>query len=648
MDSNTEPAKTVITGINFNTTNICLYCLHDTEGRIPCPNPNCRCKTPFNYENPKKYMQAGALKPGTILNKAASKILIGRCLGSGGFGITYLGLDALKKRIVVKEFMPRSVAGRASDALKITAHQGHDETYKYGLQKFVEEARMLAYGSFPEHPNIVTILTLFEENNTAYFTMVYRPGMTLEEYVKNTKGGVTQNELLNIMREVFNGLKAVHNEAIFHRDIKPSNIWIPNTDKHDTRAFLLDFGSARQAMSGYALSTISVFLTPGYAPKEQYKKKENQGAYTDIYACAATIYACMRGRFNRHGIIVPPPESMDICNGNAALESLEKVSKQPVSRDFSRAVHLGLQCEPHKRPQSVTEFEELLNIVPPPPSPSGNYELLGIAGEYEGVTLPLNDGPLILGRNPRECNLVISDRKLSRVSGVHCRVYTENENGIVYLQDVSRHGTTVNEHDIKHKIKELKPNDILNLQGEEVFQIIESKVVPENVHSQQSITTKDKAEPKPVDHQHPIDNNHSTHAGFLQRFTACLIDSMILIAGQFVILFLLVLVDILGGFIEKGSQLEEIIIQMSGFLISWIYYATMESSFKQATVGKMALGLIVTDMSGIRISFWRASGRFFGKILSSLILMIGFIMPLFTKKKQALHDMIAECLVVSK
>jgi serine/threonine protein kinase len=626
-------SKTVITGIKINTTNICLYCLHDTGGTIPCPT--CSCETPFNYENPKPEKNV-ALKPGTILNQAASPILIGRCLGAGGFGITYLGLDVLKKRIVVKEFMPRSVAGRASDALKITAHKGHDETYKYGLQKFVEEARMLAYGNFPEHPNIVTILTLFEENNTAYFTMVYRRGMTLEEYVKNLKGGITQKELLDIMRDVLNGLKAVHKEAIFHRDIKPSNIYIP--DKNEHGAFLLDFGSARQAMSGYSLSTISVFLTPGYAPKEQYKKQEKQGPYTDIYACAATMYTCMRGRFNRHGIIVPPPESMEICNGTAKLEPLDSVSKQPVSWDFSRAIDIGLQCEPDKRPQSVAEFEELLGLssLPHPQLSSGNYELLGIAGKYEGATFPLNEGPLMLGRNPRECNLVISDRKPSRVSSVHCQVYTEN--GRVYLKDVSRHGTTVNEHDINHTIEELKPNDILNLQGEEVFQIVQSKVEP---------LTQDTAPPPLIT---------TTPASFLQRFTAWFIDSMVLMVGLLVILFFeSFILGIFGIFFKEGSQLARLVGTTGGlvllatlFLVPWIYNAAMESSFKQATLGKMALGMIVTGMDNKRISFWRASGRYFGKILSSLILMIGFIMPIFTEKKQALHDIIAKCLVVSK
>jgi len=602
--------------------------MHDTGGSIPCPS--CRCETPFNYEN-KKPNKDGALKPGTILNEASSPILIGRCLGAGGFGITYLGLEGLLGQLIaVKEFLPRKIAIRASDKTNIIAHQDQEEIYKYGLTKFVDEARMLV--RFQTSPNLVTIGRVFMENNTAYFTMNYCSGMTLEEYVKqkSSQGGITEAELLDIMQQVLNGLKIVHEQDIFHRDIKPANIYIPSQREH--KPFLLDFGSARQAMGGKY--TMSVFVTPGYAPKEQYEKTERQAAYTDIYACAATMYACMRGSFKKN-ILIPPPESLALSSGEKKLEPLESVSKQPVSWDFSRAIDIGLQCEAHKRPQSVAKFEELLNIVPhPQPLPSGNYELLGIAGEYEGVTFPLNEGALMLGRNLKKCNLVIQDHKLSRVSGVHCQVYTEN--GRVYLQDASRHGTTVNEHDIKHRIKELKPNDTLNLQGEAVFQIIQSKVKPE-----------------PVTPEPP---RATTPASFGQRFTAWFIDSMVVTAGLFIIFFFeSFILGIFGIFFKEGSQLARLVGTTGGlvllatlFLVPWIYNAAMESSFKQATLGKMALGMIVTDMDNKRISFLRASGRYFGKILSSLILMIGFIMPIFTEKKQALHDIIAKCLVISK
>jgi len=81
---------------------------------------------------------------------------------------------------------------------------------------------------------------------------------------------------------------------------------------------------------------------------------------------------------------------------------------------------------------------------------------------------------------------------------------------------------------------------------------------------------------------------------------------------------------------------------------AWLYFALMESSSKQATLGKMALSIIVTDMNGNRLTFGRATGRYFGKIISGMILMIGYIMAGFTEKKQALHDIIAGCLVVNK
>jgi uncharacterized RDD family membrane protein YckC len=90
----------------------------------------------------------------------------------------------------------------------------------------------------------------------------------------------------------------------------------------------------------------------------------------------------------------------------------------------------------------------------------------------------------------------------------------------------------------------------------------------------------------------------------------------------------------------------ELVVNGIGFFIGWMYYAVMESSSSQGTIGKMILGVRVTDINGQRISFLRATGRFFGKILSTLILYVGFLFPLFTSKKQTLHDMLAGCVVV--
>jgi uncharacterized RDD family membrane protein YckC len=122
------------------------------------------------------------------------------------------------------------------------------------------------------------------------------------------------------------------------------------------------------------------------------------------------------------------------------------------------------------------------------------------------------------------------------------------------------------------------------------------------------------------------------YAGFWRRFAAIIIDGIILgIVGA-----------VLGAALGRslGSSLNT--------LIGWLYFALMESSERQATLGKMALGIYVTDVEGRRISFAKATLRYFAKILSTLILFIGFIMAAFTARKQALHDMIANTLVLSR
>lgn len=138
----------------------------------------------------------------------------------------------------------------------------------------------------------------------------------------------------------------------------------------------------------------------------------------------------------------------------------------------------------------------------------------------------------------------------------------------------------------------------------------------------------------------------SEYAGFWRRLVAVIIDGLLLgivgrlIFGRFAFPFL---------FLPKiKSMLATNNFFFSYFLLGWPYYALMESSFRQATLGKIALGIMVTDLEGKRISFARATGRHFAKIISGFILFIGFIMAGFTQKKQALHDIIADCLVVKK
>jgi len=133
------------------------------------------------------------------------------------------------------------------------------------------------------------------------------------------------------------------------------------------------------------------------------------------------------------------------------------------------------------------------------------------------------------------------------------------------------------------------------------------------------------------------------YAGFWKRMAAMILDNLILIA---VFLFLMFLFN---GFMDfKDSDTLEGWVSLVSIPLFWLYFAFMESSAKQATFGKMVLGIKVVDLQGNRISFWRASGRYFAKIVSYVILLIGYLMAAFTQRKQALHDMMAGCLVVNK
>lgn len=139
--------------------------------------------------------------------------------------------------------------------------------------------------------------------------------------------------------------------------------------------------------------------------------------------------------------------------------------------------------------------------------------------------------------------------------------------------------------------------------------------------------------------------NTNRYAGFWIRFLAYIIDGIVVgIAGGIVGAIFGAVLGAMGTDLKVISSIARLL----GIVISWMYFALMESSANQGTVGKMALGIKVIDLNGERISFGKATGRYFGKILSALIILIGFIMAGFTAKKQALHDMIAGTLVVRK
>jgi uncharacterized RDD family membrane protein YckC len=157
----------------------------------------------------------------------------------------------------------------------------------------------------------------------------------------------------------------------------------------------------------------------------------------------------------------------------------------------------------------------------------------------------------------------------------------------------------------------------------------------------------------PLGYYTPPNVNEMRYAGFWIRFAAYLIDYILTTFAAFVIGMILgfALGAIMASQNATTTQIEltaQFMGQIVGIIVGWLYYALMESSSKQATLGKIVVGLKVTDLNGNRISFGRATGRFFGKILSGIILLIGYLMVLWTEKKQTLHDMMAGTLVLQK
>ncbi len=240
-------------------------------------------------ENPQQ------LAPRTILQ---GKYVIGRALGQGGFGITYLACDlAENKKLAIKEYFPLQISTRAHDHLTVSPISiKNRQDLDYGLAKFVEEGKALA--RFRNHPGVVSMLDFFHANGTAYIVMVYVEGRDLKEYLNQRGGKISFDAALKILLLVMAALEDVHRAGIVHRDISPDNIYVED----DGTVKILDFGATRYAM-GEQSRSLSVVLKPGYAPEEQYRGKGRQGPWTDIYSLAATFYRAITGKI--------PPESPD-------------------------------------------------------------------------------------------------------------------------------------------------------------------------------------------------------------------------------------------------------------------------------------------------------------------------------------------------
>jgi len=236
---------------------------------------------------------AHQLPAGTVLKE---QYLIGRVLGQGGFGITYMGWDLyLDTPVAIKEYYPTGTVMRESNiTLSVTNCTNDDGVhFQNSKERFLREAKSLA--RFTQMRGIVQIKNFFLANNTAYIVMEYVEGITLKQYVKNQGGKLNAAETFTILKPVMEDLCKVHRTGLVHRDISPDNIMM----LPDGGTKILDFGAVKDvatAAPGKDLTkSTQAILKQGYAPIEQYLKKGSLGAWTDVYALCATIFYCLCG-----------------------------------------------------------------------------------------------------------------------------------------------------------------------------------------------------------------------------------------------------------------------------------------------------------------------------------------------------------------
>ncbi|MEI6986910.1 MAG: serine/threonine-protein kinase, partial [Rhodospirillaceae bacterium] len=315
------------------------------------------------------------LAPGIMV---AQRYLVGRLLGQGGFGATYLGFDQkLASRIAIKEYLPYGCVARAADGVSLRANASMADSYHFGLTRFLDEARVLA--RFRSCRNVVSVFDFFEENGSAYIIMELLQGSTLKELLRQCDNQrMDYARALPILESVLNALTDIHAQNILHRDISPDNIMIGEGGV----AKLLDFGAARQALSGHD-QKLSIILKPGYAPFEQYLEDGNQGPWSDVYAIAATFYCVLTGS-------KPVDALQRIAHDSLRRPSELGVTLPPV---LEAAVMKGLAVKPEDRFRSAAEFKaELAKLAPAPPPAAADSTVTLPAGHI--AKQPAKPAPL--------------------------------------------------------------------------------------------------------------------------------------------------------------------------------------------------------------------------------------------------------------
>ncbi len=318
---------------------ICLYCVASIPaGASLCPNCGASVAAVSSHR----------LAVGSKLQ--GGRYSVGKVLGEGGFGITYMGANvALRQQVAIKEFYPQGATRHAGGVIPPRGMNAQD--FALERAKALDEARRV--GRF-HHPGIVKVSDVFEENGTAYIVMEYLNGESLEGRVAR-RGPLEPGLVAQIAEQLLLALDQIHGAGLLHRDIKPDNIML-NQDmlsQDATRAVLIDFGAAREFQT-QAPQRHSLILTPGYAPLEQYGSHVKRSPSSDLYALGGTLYFALTGH-------APPPATERVQG--VTLTSLPEAVVQG-ALGLAEAITAALRIRVDERPQSAREMLERIRWKP--------------------------------------------------------------------------------------------------------------------------------------------------------------------------------------------------------------------------------------------------------------------------------------------
>jgi len=312
-----------------------------------------------------------ALQPSTLLQ--GSKYLITDIIGQGGFGITYVGIQTgLNRPVAIKEFYMRDFCSRDNSMTVTYSRPDQTEKILQFKSKFLKEARLIADMS---HANIVKIIDVFEEKNTAYYVMEHITGGSVQDLVRK-QGALPERKALKIIRQIGDALSHVHQHKILHLDVKPANIML----REDGTAVLIDFGiSKHYTDSGNQTTTSLGGISRGYAPLEQYLEDGVAifSPATDVYSLGATLFYMLMG--------ARPPEAQTIFN-----EGLPPLPNS-ISKSTREAITAAMRPQRTERPQNVDAFLSILGgeqaVVNTDMQVRHIIEQLEIQGEYKEAYL---------------------------------------------------------------------------------------------------------------------------------------------------------------------------------------------------------------------------------------------------------------------